>query len=398
MDIHQNLLKLRVQWFKLSTKEFLQRYQNGFILLVLLLPGVAVGDNLYLFFKGLTIPFIQITGSQTQFLDKFLWLVVLHAIFVTFCLAQKTAITGGNFSTYMQSLPLTSTVKNKLNVWLMLLANHFLWVTVLASFYYQFESSDLGYLKYFKNALIVFLLLTAQYVALFKLNFKYVMALLILNLILLLNVSKNLVWVWCIFLIVCWTVLTLQLLKPSRIYYKKPTKDFFNFLSLKSNFYFQMLFRANTTSTYFRLMIVVLLIVGFKLVSNNLAGNNSGELFPYALAFEALLAYYLSGFYVCFNDQRQFMHDLLISLPVPKFFWFIRDFLTVIILSLLAHMLLYILLLHVLNAKQLSGLFSYYVALLLVSYPIRIFVNRHQTSLTFVVLIIITAITLFNIS
>ena len=399
MQTQKFLLSLRIQWFKLNAKNFLQRYQNGLLLFAFLLPGVAVGENFYLLFKGLTSPFIQISDSQTPFLNKLLWLLVLQLIFITFCRAQKIAITGGNFASYMHSLPLKEFNKSKLNIVLMLAANHFLWIIILASFYFQFQAFDsVNYLSLFNNVLLVLLLFTAQYVSLFKLNSKFISVLILINLLFISNDTGSFVWGWFLFVFVFWFVFALQLLNSDRIKIKNKTNMSFQLYGLKNNLYYQILFKATTTSTFFRLIIIVMLMVGFTLISGNLTDNNSGELFPYSMALEALLAYYFSGFFVCFDDQRQSMKNLLITLPVTKTFWFWRDFLTVILLSSFAHLLLYVLLMPVYHANDLVNLMSYFVILLLICYPMRLFVKTHQTSLTFMVLIIITAITLFNIS
>lgn len=399
MQIQQLLLKLRIKWFNLSAKNFILRYQNGLFVLVMFLPGVAIGDNFNLLLKALTTPFLHIINPQTSIITRLTWFIVLQAIFVVFSRAQSTAITGGEFTKFMQSLPIDKGINNKINLILLLLANHFLWVIILASFYYQIESNSANItLNLLSNLMLVFILLTTQYIAVFKKSFKNIVILIFVIAIYILSISLRIEVAGLLITAIVWFLLVIKLTKPVLITIKRMTIKPLITGAIKYNLYYQMLFRASATTTVFRLLFVCFLIFGFSLISIHLANNNQGNALPYAMGLEALLAYYLSGFYVSFKDQRQRMDQLLTSLPVPKTFWFLRDIFTVTVVSLVFHLVLYYLIIGVITLTQMAELAIYYFVLLVICYPLRMLIKQNQTLITFAVLASITAITLYNYS
>ncbi|MCF6299621.1 MAG: hypothetical protein L3J52_00630, partial [Proteobacteria bacterium] len=80
-----------------------------------------------------------------------------------------------------------------------------------------------------------------------------------------------------------------------------------------------------------------------------------------------------------------------------KTYWVKRDISVMILITLILHTFYFIWTWHQFTPTTLQGLLLFHVLLLLVCYPLRILVKNAQTFISFVVLFIITAVTLFNI-
>ena len=52
--------------------------------------------------------------------------------------------------------------------------------------------------------------------------------------------------------------------------------------------------------------------------SSRFASLNDNDLSVFAFMVEAILAFFISGFYLLFKDKRQEMQEFLISLPMTK--------------------------------------------------------------------------------
>ena len=382
------LFTLRKKWFQLLAKNFIVRYATGLMVLAIFLPGVAIGDNFNLLMSAITKPLVLISQTQTPFLIKLVWLLVLQAIFIVWARAQRQAINGGDFAIYLQTLPINKNTQNKNNVYMLLLSNHLLWPLMFAGLYYlpSIENAELMTVT-FRYIYLLLLLISTQYVSVFKLQRTPILILSMLSLGLLINIGSGL-------------VLILILLKSQGDYIKTrqqltPINLIPQFLS--HNLYYQMLFKSAYTSTMFRLSIVTFLMFGFSMVAHHFININDNNLFPYSLSLEALLAYYISGFFVSFNDERQQMTPLLSTLPIKKTFWIVRDVLVIFLISSLIHLPFYYWQLDYLSSNTLWFMFIYHLSLLLLCYPIRVLIKNSQTLISFVVLFIITAITIFHI-
>ncbi|MFK8010682.1 MAG: hypothetical protein AB8B80_01490 [Marinicellaceae bacterium] len=399
MQTNQLLLKLRIQWFKLKAMEFLIRYQNGLFVLIIFLPGIAVGDNLLLILKALSTPFLQVGNPESLFLQKLIWLFLLHLIFITFSQSQSLGIKGGGMAIYLRSLPISGIVYHKINLILILFANHFLWIIIVSSFYFQVVTDDNNkFLILFNNLILVCTLITSQYIVLFNFKLKLLLCNILISILLFVKTIDSNKYFLNLVILALWIYLIFQIVKPDKniksFNWTKKIKS----MPLMSNWHCLMLFRAKLVSTCFRLLLLFLLIIGFTLVASHFIRINSGQLLPYALVIEGLLAYYLSGFFVFYVDQRNQLQFLFRTLPFTKFYWFYRDYLSVLLLSLSLHCLLYFLIQPLLSYLELLYLVAYHLLLLLVCYPIRVFAKTHQTILTFMVLTIVTVFTLYNYS
>lgn len=319
--------------------------------MTLFLPGVAIGDNLFLLLKFLTQPFVIVSSADSSVLQRLLALSVLMTVFLVWVRAQKTAISGGDFSEYLCSLPLTQFQWMRSNLIVLLLSNHLLWVLIIASYFYLITGSVSEIIN---NTLVIILLLVCQYHFIFSRNR------------LASNTGNS-----------AWNV-------------RKSTLK-------TNNLYLQMLFQSDSSTTFFRMTFLILLIAGFRLVAPFFAGQNDNFLMPYIIALEFLLAYFFSGFFITFKEQRQAFGLYLKSLPVSLFFWFKKDFFVVLMISLPFHLLLYVLLQDFISLIEAFTLFMYYVMLTIVSYPLRMKLKQ-QTFFSFMTLLVITIITIYKVS
>ncbi|HOP22949.1 MAG TPA: hypothetical protein PK055_06820 [Gammaproteobacteria bacterium] len=346
-----SFFKYRLSWYKLKTREFVLRYKMALMIVTLFLPGVAIGDNFYLLLKFLTQPFVIISSSESSLLQILLALIFLLTVFLVWVRAQKTAIIGGEFSEYLRSLPLPKGQWIKSNLTVLLLSNHLLWVIIFASYFYLKTGSASEIIK---NTLVLVLLIACQYRFIF-------------------------------------------LPTPLVSKHESLTKKFTKTALIRNNFYLQMLFQSDLSTTLFRFVLFLLFIAGFRMVAAFFAGQNNNELLPYLLIAEFLFGYFFSGFFITFKEQRQAFGDFLQSLPVKTFFWMKKDVSVVLMLSIPFHLLLYVLLHEFVSFKARASLFLYYVFLILLSYPLRMKLQQ-QTFFSFMTLLVITIITIFNLT
>ncbi len=394
------LLKLRQQWFKLKTKEFIARNSAGLMVLVIFLPGVAVGDNFKMLMSALSHPFLSLASLETSFTQKILWLVVLVLVFSVWSRAQKQAITGGAFMQYMRCLPLNSKRKNWDDLNLLMRGNHFLWVVIIASAYFLSQLPTLSLLIVFNYLFLLLLLFITQYSAVFKASNKAIITLVVIALLFALPLQAPLAWLRLIILtlVLYFTLINLILKNDYKIAKTNEKAQQFHPKVLNQNLYYQMLFKATLTSTLFRFGIIAGFAILLLLLAKHFIAVSNNKLLPYAFVLEALLAYFLSGFYIVFSDERKGMSHLFASLPVKKLFWFKQDVFVVLLMTTLLHAVYFIWISHFFVLKSLVGLFVFNILLLLVCFPLRLKVKKNQTFISFVVLFIITAITLYNLS
>jgi hypothetical protein len=398
MDIN-TLYKLRKSWFSLMTKAFIMRYFMGIVILVIFLPGVAIGENFNLLISSITKPFVFISQSSSPFMYKLMWSLVLLAVFVVWSQAQKQATKGGVFADFQESWPITESFKTKINVRMLLLSNHLLWPFMIASYFYlPFDNGESFLILVLRNTFIIISLLSIQYILLFKYSLKFIGWSLALLFLFTMPLKPNIEFYR---LAACFGLMSLfvfhYLFKENSFSQTHFKIRFLLPAVISRNFYSQILFKSGLTSSLFRFLIMAGLMLGFTF-STNYWVEDLNELMPYYFALEAMLAYFISGFYVSFLDQRNNMKEWLITLPIKKHFWAIRDIMALILITTIFHGLFFIWAANHSEPITLLKAFSYHLLLLVVSYPLRVFLPEKQTFITFVVLFIITAITLFNLS
>lgn len=394
------LYHLRKKWFNLKTKEFIKRNIAGFLVLIVFLPGVAIGANFNVFMSAISQPFLIVSSADETFFIKFIWLALLSVVFTVWSRAQKLAITGGAFTDYMQSLPISNTIKNKTNIKMLLKSNHILWFFILASFYFLIKTPQTHILAFFNFGFLLSLLLTTQLVSVFKPENKFFFALVVMALIFITPLPLGPMWLRLFVLGFVLIKLIQGVLDTTERKFEfaqsTPPRLIPNFIL--ANLYVEILFKSGLTSTLFRLSIVLGIIVGLLISANQFIETSNNDLIPFAYVLEALIAYYLSGFFVIFINERKCMQTLFSSLPLEKYFWLKRDIFTVVIISLAIHALYFIWAKYYFLSETLLALLLFHLFLLLICYPLRNLVKNNQTFISFVVLFIITAVTLYNLS
>ncbi len=392
------LLELRKQWFKLKAKEFMQRYLAGLLVLVFFLPSVAIGENLYIFLEAISKPLLIISSTEATFTSCVMWLLVVCMIFLVWTRAQSLAISGGEFMQYMQSLPITHMDKLKNSILMLLVSNHFLWAFIAAGLFFLYESSENRTQELIRYLFLTVYLLTLQFVSINKNNTKNYVVLTFIGLFFITPIKPNYEWVRVLTLSIMLIAYmhSLSMRKPNRKADKNKKAIRVPF-KINKGLYWQFLANSNLISTFFRFSIISFLMCGFALISQHLMGIGGDSLLPYFISLEGLIAYYFSGFFVVFKDQRLQMESLLLSLPVKATFWPSRDILVVFVLTLCAHLLFSFWSVNYFDISILLNVFLYHLFLLIIIYPIRATVKKRQTFISFVILFIITVITLFNL-
>ncbi|MCF6264339.1 MAG: hypothetical protein L3J24_12235, partial [Xanthomonadales bacterium] len=317
------LLLLRKQWFKLKAREFIQRYASGLMVLVLFLPGVAIGDNFRILLLAATKPLLIVVLNEGSFVSKFIWFLVLSSLFIVWARAQRGAITGGAFAQFIHSLPISERIKDQNNIKMLLIANHFLWFFIIAGFYFLNQSSQFMVLDNLRYLFLMFLLVSFQYLSVFRPQRQYFLVMIVLSVGFIVPVNAFFQWILLItlFMSLVFFMKYVLAIKDQKFLTKKSSINKVIENNIAHNIYIQMLFKSGLSSTLFRFGIIALLITGLSLLANHFSLLNDNDLRPYAYVLEAILAYYLSGFYVVFADERKQMKLLFDSLPLQKTYW-----------------------------------------------------------------------------
>ncbi len=393
------VFKLRKQWFKLQATNFIKRYATGLVVIAIFLPGVAIGDNFNILMTAVTKPFVMVSQEQSGFFNRMIYLLLLQVIFVVWARAQQYAISGGEFVKYMKTLPLAERTSRQHDTIMLLVGNHLLWPIMIYGCYLLLNHENGAQLSsVLRYGYLLFLLVLTQYISLFALNKSNIIMLLILSV----GLSINTPWsqVWLVILIIGSYITTkflhITLAKDQAKNRLFPIKWIPRFLS--ENLHYQMLFKANHTPVFFRLLLMLMLMGGFVLISDHIKAISRDNLMPYAMTLEALLAYYLSGFYVIFRDERAYMSSMLLSLPVHILYWPVRDVFALFVISIIIHTpFLWWHITHI-GFNHFFSLMAYHLFLLMVCYPLRKLNDDKQTLIAFVVLFIITAVSIYHLS
>ena len=129
--LSSKIIRHRIKWYRLQAVEIIRRYSFGIFTLVLFLPGVAINENLNLLLKAFSHPFLEISSLNSPFLYKLFYVIILLMIFITWSQVQKKAISGGKITKQMLALPITKSAKNSVDLFILLLSNHLLWIIII---------------------------------------------------------------------------------------------------------------------------------------------------------------------------------------------------------------------------------------------------------------------------
>lgn len=83
------------------------------MVLAIFLQGVAIGDNFKILLLAATKPLLIVALNEGLFVYKFICILVLISLFVVWTRAQRQAITGGAFTQFMHSLPMSERLKHQ---------------------------------------------------------------------------------------------------------------------------------------------------------------------------------------------------------------------------------------------------------------------------------------------
>ena len=167
--MHKNdLLKIRLSWFSLKTKQFINRYFMGVFIVLIFLPGVGISENFDTLLTAICKPFATLSQIDTNFIERQVNLNLLIVVLMVWIQTQKSAIKGGKFTVFLQSLPIKESQKKIINIKMLLLGNHLLWPFVIASYFYIASEHHSTSLEIIRNSFLILLLLSTQYVLMFN--------------------------------------------------------------------------------------------------------------------------------------------------------------------------------------------------------------------------------------
>ena len=385
------MLRIRLRWFILKAGEFLKRNQTGILIILFLLPGVAVGENLVIFYRFLATPFLQVVATDATLMTRVLsWFSVL-VICLSSAKSQSQAIQGGAFAVYLKSMPFKHSLWVRSDILMLLVSNHLLWVLLLSPLLLpDIQGQARSWLYFLNTGLMILSILLAQWFMVFStaLKAKLLWMVGVVSFVLLTHWFEVAAALGAASMFLLTAVLLIQPLQHDT---KPPNKrwNLFNGLPFWPSFYVQMLFKTVLASTLMRLGLCVLILMAFVQSSDHLLGLNSGDLKPFLCVMAALWAYWLSGLYVQFQDVRTEYREILHTLPFHKLYWLLKDYLVVALPGLMLHVLSRWLLPDTGVNLQLLG---FQLILLLAVYPLRISGASHQPFTSFVVILLLTVL------
>lgn len=394
--IAQKYLMLRILWFKLKAKEFFQRYAAGLAVVALLLPGIAIGDNLKIFLTAITQPFLLVSSLKPSFLTQAACSLILVLVFSVWVKAQKTAITGGSFAAFLKTTPMPIQTVKWVDVLMVLLANHFLWVFILFGLFYSIFDESVHSIELVRYIFLNLILINIQMSWIntsSKNNLFQITTCLALLLLLILPWPLNIEWIRVV-LVFC-GLLYITCFPPQINTHSHMAALSLSKLSLPQNLYLQMLFKAALASTCFRLLLILFILTGSCLLSSHFSELNQGNLTPFIFATISLTAFYLSGFLLLFRDQRQTIQPFLNTLPINQSYWIKRDIWAVTLISILVHLPYFLWQLKNFGVTELLKFYGLHCILLWSSYPLR---NKAKepTFSTFIFMLVLTIFVIYN--
>ena len=124
------MLSCRLRWYVLETSRLLRRYWQALLLSVLLLlPAMPVFAQAQI----LGAPVLEAVAPSHGMAWQLAWVHMLEAIGVLWVLAQRTAISGGAFGAFLESLPIAKGRRRIVDIAVVLIASTPLLLPVLAA-------------------------------------------------------------------------------------------------------------------------------------------------------------------------------------------------------------------------------------------------------------------------
>lgn len=124
------MLSCRLRWYALATSRMLRRHWQALILSVLLLlPAMPVFAQTQI----LGAPVLAALAPSHGMQWRFVWVHMLEAVGMLWVLAQRGAITGGAFATFLDSLPSSHGRRRAVDIAVVLVASTPLFLPVLAA-------------------------------------------------------------------------------------------------------------------------------------------------------------------------------------------------------------------------------------------------------------------------
>ncbi|NTX45915.1 hypothetical protein HT749_21185 [Burkholderia cepacia] len=124
------MLSCRLRWYALATSNLLRRHWQALLLLaMLLLPAMPVFSQT----RILGAPVLAALAPSHGIEWRFAWVHLLEAVGILWVLAQRRAITGGPFATFLASLPVSSGRRRAIDTIVVIVASTPLLLPVLAA-------------------------------------------------------------------------------------------------------------------------------------------------------------------------------------------------------------------------------------------------------------------------
>lgn len=124
------MLSCRLRWYALATSNLLRRHWQALLLLaMLLLPAMPVFSQT----RILGAPVLAALAPSHGIEWRFAWVHLLEAVGILWVLAQRSAITGGPFVTFLASLPVSNGRRRVVDTVVVIIASTPLLLPVLAA-------------------------------------------------------------------------------------------------------------------------------------------------------------------------------------------------------------------------------------------------------------------------
>lgn len=124
------MLSCRLRWYVLETSRLLRRYWQALLLSVLLLlPAMPVFAQTQI----LGAPVLEAVAPSHGMGWQFAWVFMLEAVGMLWVLAQRTAISGGAFGAFLESLPIANGRRRVVDIAVVLIASTPLLLPVVAA-------------------------------------------------------------------------------------------------------------------------------------------------------------------------------------------------------------------------------------------------------------------------
>lgn len=328
--MYRHLTRLRLRWYALATGRILLRHWQLVVIACLFVPAnIPVDAMLFV----LAYPLMAVLNIGHDVIWHIVWIALIQLAALIWMRVQQDNIAGGRFARYLHTLPVSSNLRRRVDLSVLLFANGILLLPVIALASIAptrlVPAADKGFLLA-TVCVLVALVHLAQLAALERRRAAYI-AFALSDLLLSTSLSRPVdaaSWLALVAALPCAATTMLPHFTQRAPHRHAPVlnltaQSLFTHLPPVWSIQAKALWMANPASSAARMAATLLLALGAdELIS---LFDYDGRALPTVILCMGAIALIVSGLYRVLQTLHQPMQAYLASLPLHRNFWLFRD-------------------------------------------------------------------------